>query len=118
MVPRRGDSWLQVKRSSIPALLCPVSFPRRSSIGSRSKLVSPINLVARGDKKNGLQRVDLTWNGPDGAMFDVYRNGVRIASVQAYAYTDTITKRGPGSYAYRVCAPATAGCSDEARVSF
>ena len=50
--------------------------------------------------------------------FDVYRNGVRIATVQTTAYTDNLDTRGSATYTYRVCAPAASTCSNDASVSF
>jgi chitodextrinase len=85
---------------------------------SDSKAVNPIGLSARGYKLNGLQKADLSWTGPSGTSFDVYRNGVRIATVQTTSYRDNINKRGPGIYTYKVCAPATDSCSNDATVSF
>jgi hypothetical protein len=40
--------------------------------------------------------------------FDVYRDGVRIATVLATAFTNNVNKRGSGTYTYKVCATATA----------
>jgi serine protease len=74
-----------------------------------TKVVVPITLTARAHKITGVRTVDLSWTGPNGT-FDVYRNGVRVATVQATAYTDTVGERG--SYTYKVCAPATAMCSN------
>jgi PKD repeat protein len=90
----------------------------RGATASESKAVNPISLSARGYKLNGLQKADLSWTGASGTSFDVYRNGVRIASVQTTSYKDNINKRGPGTYSYKVCAPATDSCSNEATVSF
>jgi hypothetical protein len=50
--------------------------------------------------------------------FDVYRNGTKIATVQATAYSDNIDRRGSGTYAYRVCASALSICSNDVSVSF
>lgn len=83
-----------------------------------SKLVTVISLSARGYKQNGLEKVDLSWNGPSGASFDVYRNGAKIATVQATAYTDSINKKGAGSYTYKVCGSAFPSCSEQVTVSF
>jgi PKD repeat protein len=81
--------------------------------------VNPISLAARGYKQNGLQKVDLAWSGPSGTSFDVYRDGAKVTTVRAaYYYTDTINKRGSGSYTYKVCAPATSSCSNDATVTF
>jgi hypothetical protein len=87
--------------------------------GSDSKAINPISLTAtaHGYKVKGLEKVDLTWNGPSGASFDVYRNGAKIVTVQATAYTDNINKRGSATYTYRVCAPALSSCSNNVNVS-
>jgi chitodextrinase len=90
----------------------------RGATQSVSKAVNPISLSARGYKLNGLQKADLSWTGASGTSFDVYRNGVRIATVQTTSYKDNINKRGPGIYTYKVCAPATDSCSNDATVSF
>jgi PKD domain/Divergent InlB B-repeat domain len=85
--------------------------------GSESRAVNPISLSARGYKQNGVPRVDLSWGGPSGTSFDVYRNGGKIVTVSTTAYSDTLGK-GPGSYRYSVCAPALSSCSNEMTVSF
>jgi PKD repeat protein len=82
-----------------------------------SQAVTLIQLSARGYKVKGLEKVDLSWSGPSGASYDVYRNGTKIATLSTTAYTDTVGK-GPGSYTYQVCAPALSSCSNEATVSF
>jgi PKD repeat protein len=84
---------------------------------STSKTFNPISVSARGYKRNGAQKVDLSWNGADGTSFDVYRNGTTIASsLKAFTYTDTVT--GKGSFTYKVCASANSVCSNTASVSF
>ncbi len=80
-----------------------------------TKFVVPITLTARAQKITGVRKVDLSWTGPNGG-FDVYRNGVRVVTLQTNAYTDTAG--GRGSYAYKVCAPATAMCSNNVSVNF
>jgi PKD repeat protein len=79
-----------------------------------SKAFNPISVSARGYKQHGAQKVNLSWNGPSGTSFDVYRNGNRIASLQGFAYTDTIA--GNGNFTYKICAASI--CSNEATVSF
>ena len=85
---------------------------------TESRVVKLIRLTARGYKVRGLQKVDLAWSDPSGASFDVYRNGARIATVEATAYTDSINRKGSANYTYRVCAPATSTCSNDVTVSF
>jgi hypothetical protein len=51
--------------------------------------------------------VDLSWSGPSGASFDVYRSGFWIATVQAGAYTDTVSAKAGSAYTYEVCADRT-----------
>jgi hypothetical protein len=83
-----------------------------------SKAVLTIHLTARGYKVRGLEKVDLSWNGPSGTSFDVYRNGVKISSPQATAYTDNINNKGSASYTYKVCAAESSTCSNQVTVSF
>jgi thermitase len=83
-----------------------------------SKTFNPIGLSARGYKLNGLQKVDLSWSGPSGTSLDIYRNGVKLATVQANGYTDNVNKKGAASYVYTICAVATSICSNEATVTF
>jgi thermitase len=76
-------------------------------------------LTARGRKVKGLQKVDLSWNGLSGSAIDVYRNSARVMGTpNDGAETDTINKKGGGSYTYRVCAAGTTTCSNNASVSF
>jgi hypothetical protein len=85
---------------------------------TQSMMVTPITLSARGYRVKTLERVDLSWTGPGGASFNVYRNGATIATVRATAYTDSLNKKGSGSYTYKVCAPAFSSCSEPVAVSF
>ena len=81
---------------------------------------SPIQLAARGYKIRGLQYVDLTWSGATKAV-DVYRNGSRVKTgiANSGADTDSIGKKGSGTYNYRVCETgATTVCSNTATVTY
>jgi len=84
---------------------------------SDSKAINPISLSARGYKLKGLQKADLSWSGPSGS-FEVYRSGLKIATVQTTAYTDNLNTKGSGSYTYKVCEAGSTTCSNEATVSF
>ena len=86
--------------------------------GTASKTFNPISLSARGYKLNGLRKVELSWNGPNGTTVDIYRNGSKIATVQASIYTDSPNTKGSGSYVYEVCAVATSICSNQTTVTF
>jgi PKD repeat protein len=83
---------------------------------SLSKTVTLIRLSVRGYKVRGHEKVDLSWAGPSGTSFDVYRNGSTVATVQAGAYTDDLN--GHGTFLYKVCAPAISVCSNTASVTF
>jgi hypothetical protein len=61
---------------------------------------------------------DLSWSGPSGTSFHVYRNGTRIATVEATAYTDNINRKGAGTSVHRVCAVSIPVCSNETTVTF
>jgi chitodextrinase len=86
--------------------------------GTVSKSVHPISLSAYGYRVSGLQKVDLSWNGPSGTTFDLYRNGVGIATVASTSFTDNIDRRSAATYAYRLCATSTSVCSNEVSVRF
>jgi PKD repeat protein len=86
--------------------------------GTESKTVILIRLTARGYRLRGLRKVDLSWSGPSGATYVVYRNGTRIATVEATADTDTLNSSGSATNTYRVCAPVISTCSNEATVTF
>jgi PKD repeat protein len=86
--------------------------------GTDSKAFNPISLSARGYKLNGLRKVELSWSGPTGTSFDIYRDGAKIATVQTSAYTDSLNTKGPGSYVYEACASASSICSNQATVRF
>jgi hypothetical protein len=79
----------------------------------------PISLSGRAYKVKGLQRADLQWTGTTITFVDVYRDGVRLATVgNTGRYTDAINKKGAGSYIYAVCETGTANCSNQARITF
>jgi hypothetical protein len=71
-------------------------------------------------KVRGLQKADLTWSGAASTSIDVYRNGVKRATVANNGfYTDNIDVRGGGSYTYRIAeAGNTSDFSNEVTVSF
>jgi PKD repeat protein len=79
--------------------------------------VTLITLTARGYRQNGIEKADLTWNGPTATSFDVYRNATKRATVPTTTYTDTIGTT-PGSYRYKVCTSATTICSTQVTISF
>jgi chitodextrinase len=83
-----------------------------------SHAVTLIALTARGYKQKGLQSVDLSWTGPSGTSYDVYRNGAAIATTQTTTYTDNINQRGSTTYTYEVCASGRSVCSNQATISF
>jgi hypothetical protein len=84
--------------------------------GSVSHTVTLINLIAQVRKTTGTEKVALSWSGPDGTNFGVYRNGSKIATVSVKSYTDTLQKKG--TYTYKVCAPTTSTCSNQTSVTF
>ena len=85
---------------------------------SASNAINPISLSARGYKQNGVEKVDLSWNGSSGTSFDVYHNGTKIGTVQTTSYTDNLNRKGSGSYTYKVCASVESTCSNDVSVTF
>jgi hypothetical protein len=89
--------------ASLPAATAP---PTPTLIG--------IVLTASGSKVQGKQLVNLSWTGTDAADIDIYRDGVKVASVpNTSAYTDFIgVRRGNVQYRCTVCEAATDNCSN------
>jgi PKD repeat protein len=88
----------------------------RGATATASKSITAISLTA-GVRVKGGAKVDLTWNGPSGVSFVVYRNGTRIATVLGTAYTDVLGKRASGRYTYQVCNAAGTSCSNQVTVT-
>lgn len=78
-----------------------------------------IILTARAYKVKGWQNVDLTWTGATSTSVDIYRDGAKIATTpNDGSFTDTINKKGSGTYAYVLCEADTTTCSGAGRVTF
>lgn len=76
-------------------------------------------LSARAYRLMGLQQVDLSWKGAATPSVDLWRDGARVATTaNDGAHTDSLDKKGGGSYAYRVCEAGSGVCSAEVRVTF
>jgi hypothetical protein len=75
-------------------------------------------LKATGRKKQGLQTVDLSWNGMSGSSLDVYRNTTKWTTANDGTDTDALNKKGSATYTYKVCATGTSVCSNTATVVF
>lgn len=67
-------------------------------------------------KVRGNNQANLSWSGA-GASVDVFRNGAKIATVNATGYVDVLGK-GSGSRTYQVCNAGTSTCSATVPVSF
>lgn len=81
---------------------------------------SGLSLTATGYKVKGLQTVDLGWNGANGSLINIYRDGTLIAAnISGNTYTDNIGIKGTGSYQYQVCeAGNPLNCSTIVQVTF
>ena len=66
-------------------------------------------------KVKGVQYADLTWSGFTGiTSVDIYRNANYVTTTaNDGAHTDSINKKGGGSYTYKVCEANTMTCSNE-----
>jgi len=79
---------------------------------------SGIQLDVTGYKVKGVHHADLTWSGASGSV-DIFRNGIKITTVNGTTYTDNIGSRGGNaSYTYRVCEAGTTTCSNEDTINF
>jgi len=84
-------------------------------ITSTSKTASSIQLTATVAKVKSLRQVSLTWAGSNATGFEVYRNGVWIATVVGTSYVEAFSKSG--TYTYRVCEANKSICSNSMTVS-
>ena len=67
----------------------------------------------------GVHHADLTWSGATSTSVDIFRNGIRITTVNGTTYTDNIGSRGGNaSYTYRVCEAGTTTCSNQITINF
>lgn len=77
-----------------------------------------VTLSASGYKVKGVQLADLEWSGAAGANVDVHRGGALVTTTANNGFlTDTIGRKGGGSYACKVCEAGSSTCSNEAVVT-
>lgn len=78
-----------------------------------------VTLDATSRRTGGRFVADLTWEGMTSLDADVYRDGVRIATVpNTGTHTDPVDVRGRGTATYKVCRADSSTCSNEVEVSF
>jgi hypothetical protein len=79
-----------------------------------------VMLAASAYKIRSSQRVDLTWSGLATTKIDVYRDGLKIATISNTGYwTDLLwSKKGSGTYTYSVCGTGTTTCSNQVMAAF
>ncbi len=66
----------------------------------------------------GRLRVDITWEGTSAEMVDIFRNGIKIDSVEnSGIYRDRERRTTGNQFIYQVCDASTA-CSNEVTVNF
>jgi serine protease len=66
----------------------------------------------------GRLRVDITWEGTSADMVDIFRNGVKIDTVEnAGIYRDRERRATGSQFVYQICDASTA-CSNEVTVNF
>ena len=71
------------------------------------------------DPFKGKHTVDLSWSGATGANVDIFRDGVKIATVaNTGAYTDNIGAKGGATYVYQVWETDGSACSNTSSVVF
>jgi serine protease len=78
-----------------------------------------ITLSVTAYKVQGRKRADLTWSGATSTQVDVFRDNVRVGTVQnSGSWTHTTNEVGGGSHTYRVCQAGTSTCSPNVTVSY
>lgn len=85
---------------------------------SVSSTVIEAEIVRAYKSRLGNLRVDMTWQGTSQDMVDIYRNGVKIDTVENTGiYRDRERRVTENQFIYKVC-DATTACSEELTVSF
>lgn len=83
-----------------------------------SSTVIEAQIVRAYKSRLGNLRVDMTWSGTGQDMVDIYRNGVKIATVDNVGiYRDRERRVEGNQFVYKVCDASTA-CSEEMTVNF
>jgi len=81
--------------------------------------VNGITLSATGYKTQGFQYVNLKWSGATSTKVDIRRDGSRIATTaNDGAHTNSLNRKGRGTYTYIVCESGTTVCSSSIVVRF
>lgn len=72
----------------------------------------PFELSTKAIRQGNRTRVDLKWTGAMTEDVDIYRDGVKIATIaDSGSYSDTLSTRS-GSFTYHVCDSHTTRCSN------
>ena len=80
---------------------------------------SGFEATGRGLKVKGVQHADLSWTGTQAASVDIFRDGSRISRASnTGAFTDSINRKGGGTYTYLICEAGTATCSNSVVITF
>jgi len=86
------------------------------SVTTTSSTGGGITLSVTMTKTSGINRANLAWSGATSSA-DVYRGGVRIATVTGTSYVDNLG-RGGGTRTYQVCNAGTTTCSNSVTVTY
>jgi photosystem II stability/assembly factor-like uncharacterized protein len=97
----------------------PTPTPTATPTPTVTPTPTPSQIVLRASVERFPHRelVHLRWTGAISATMNIFRNGVRLATVQNTGfYSDVLTVEG--RYTYQVCEAATRNCSNEVTVRF
>jgi len=79
-------------------------------------LAPELSLTATGYKSRGQYHVSLAWSGS--ASVNIYRDNVRIATVDKAGSFDDAVGKGGGTYRHKVCDTTTGACSNVTTTAF
>jgi len=90
-----------------------------NSHSATTSAAAAISLSANAYKVKGKHNVDLSWSGAITSTVDIWRDGIKIDTVNnSGSYSDNTGANGGATYVYKLCEVESNDCSDDVTVYF
>ena len=117
----RNPSRTYAAAGTYPVTLKVTDAAGATATVTKNVTVAPgATLTLRGSLRNGkYHNVELTWSGISGRQIDYYKDGRKVDyTANDGLHLHRLSKTGPATYRYKVCARGTTTCSPEVAVTF